>query len=109
MSAQPQSPLTEEQYLEIERAAEYRSEYYNGRMYAMPGGTFRHVLIIGNLGGEIRHALKKGPCVAGSSDLRVRVAPGGLYTYPDVVVVCGQPKFADDQKDTLLNPVLIIE
>jgi Uma2 family endonuclease len=109
MSAQPQARLTPERYLEIERAAEFRSEYYNGRMYAMSGGSYNHVRIIGNLTGELHAALKAGRCAVNPSDLRVRVSPGGLYTYPDVTVVCGDPKFADDQKDTLLNPVFIAE
>ena len=109
MSAQPQPRLTPEQYLEIERAAETRSEFFNGRMYAMSGGSYNHVRIIGNLAFELRNSMKQRPCEVVTSDLRVRVSPGGLYTYPDVSVVCGEPKFADDQKDTLLNPVFLAE
>jgi Uma2 family endonuclease len=109
MSARPQARLTPEQYLEIERASETRSEYFNGQMYAMSGGSYNHVRIIGNLAFELRNAIKQRPCEVVTSDLRVRVSPGGLYTYPDVSVVCGEPKFADDQKDTLLNPVFIAE
>jgi Uma2 family endonuclease len=110
MSAQPQPRLTPEQYLEIERAAvEIRSEFYDGRMYAMSGGTYPHALVIGNLSRELGNALKKGPCLVTSSDLRVRVAPDGLYTYPDIVVVCGEPRLADGRKDTLENPALLIE
>ena len=101
--------MTPEQYLEIERASEARSEYFNGRMYAMSGGSYNHVRIIGNLAWELRNALKERSCEVVTSDLRVRVSPAGLYTYPDVTVVCGEPKFADDQKDTLLNPVFIAE
>ena len=109
MSAQPQPRLTPEQYLEIERAAEIKSEYYNGRMYAMSGASYKHVLITGNLAYRLRNCLEKRPCTVLTSDLRLRVAPGGLYTYPDLVVVCGEPKFADNQADTLLNPLLIVE
>ncbi len=109
MSAHAHPSLTPEEYLEIERAAEFKSEYYNGRMYAMSGGTYGHVMIIGNLAGELHSAFKKSPCGVTASDLRVRVSPRGLYTYPEVVVVCGEPKFADDQKDTLLNPTFIAE
>src|SRR5262249_9165559 len=108
MSAHPQW-LTPEQYLEIERAAEFRSEYYNGRMYAMSGGSLRHARIILNLGGELRAALKGGPCSATVSDLRLRVAPDGLYTYPDIVVCCGEPQLADGYSDMILNPTLIVE
>ena len=107
MSAQPR--LTPEQYLELERASEFRSEYYNGRMYAMSDASHAHVIITSNLSGELRAALKKHPCTVGTSDFRVRVSPSGLYAYPDVVVVCGDPKFADGGTDTLLNPVLLIE
>ena len=109
MSAQSQPRLTPEQYLEAERAAEFRNEYYNGHIYAMSGGSYAHFQIIGNLTGELHGALKKRPCSVGSSDLRLRVSLAGLYTYPDVIVICGEPKFADDQKDTLLNPTLIAE
>jgi Uma2 family endonuclease len=109
MSAQPQPRLTPEQYLQAERAAETRSEYYQGHVYAMSGGSYQHGQIIMNFGGELRAALKKRACSVCASDLRVRVSPDGLYTYPDVVVICGDPRFADDQRDTLLNPTLIVE
>src|SRR5580658_4694040 len=109
MSAQPQHWLTPEEYLELERAAEFRHEYYNGRMYLMPGGSHRHAFIIANLAGELHFALKKGPCTVAISDLRIRVAESGLYTYPDISVICGPPKLVDGQIDTVLNPVLIIE
>jgi len=108
MSAHVQR-LSPEEYLKIERAAEFRSEYFNGRMYAMAGGSHRQAIIVSNLVFGIRSELGKRPCLVTSSDLRVRVDPGGLYTYPDVVVVCNEPKYADDHRDTLLNPVLIIE
>jgi Uma2 family endonuclease len=101
--------LTPEQYLELDRASELRNEYYRGRMYAMPGGSVRHATIITNLGGELRTALKKRPCVVTASDLRVCVAPDGLYTCPDIAVVCGEPRLIDSRKDTLLNPALIVE
>jgi Uma2 family endonuclease len=109
MSAQPQPRLTPEQYLEIERASEFRNEYYNGRMYAMSGGSHPHAIIIANLARELGNALKKSSCSVAASDARVRVSLHGLYTYPDVVVVCGEPRYADDQRDTILNPVLIVE
>jgi len=109
MSAQPQPRLTPEQYLDAERAAEFKHEYYNGQMYARPGGSFQHGLIVGNLIAELHTMLKERPCAVGSSALRLRVSPDGLYTYSDVLVICGDPKFADDQHDTLLNPALIVE
>ena len=109
MSAQPQPRLTPEQYLELDRASEFRHEYYNGRMYLMPGGTHPHAIVIANLSGELRNALRPRPCIVTASDVRVRVSREGLYTYPDIVVVCGTPRYLDGHQDTVLNPVLLIE
>jgi Uma2 family endonuclease len=109
MSAQAQPRLTAEQYLAAERAAEFKHEYYNGRMYARCGGSFEHCQISGNIIAELHSRLRKRPCAVGSSDLRLCVAPDGLYTYADVLVISGDPRFADDQNDTLLNPALIVE
>ena len=109
MAAQPQPRLTPEQYLELERAAEFRHEYYNGRMYAMAGGTLNHVVIIGNLTRELGNGLRKRPCLVMPGDMRTCVSLDALYTYPDIVVVCGEPHCFDNRKDTLLNPLVIIE
>ena len=109
MSAQAQPRLTPAQYLDAERAAEFKHEYYNGQTYARPGGSYEHCLIAGNIIAQLHTLLKKRPRDVGSSDLRLRVSPDGLYTYADVLVVCGDPRFADDQHDTLLNPALIVE
>src|SRR5271170_4031551 len=98
MSAQTQHRLTPEEYLALDRASEFKNEYYDGYMYAMAGGSPNHAAISMNIGGELRQLLKGGPCRVFSSDLRVRVAVGRLYTYPDVSIVCGEPKLADDQK-----------
>jgi Uma2 family endonuclease len=109
MSSQPKTFLTPEEYLEYDRRAEYRSEYYQGEMFAMSGGTRYHSLIITNLVREFGRQLKGRPCEIYSNTLRLRTSPTGLYTYPDVVVACGDIQFADNQKDTLLNPSVIIE
>jgi Uma2 family endonuclease len=109
MSAQAQPRLTPEQYLDAERSAELRHEYYDGHIYAMSGGSYQHGQIIGNLTGELRTALTTRTCSVVPNDLRLRVSPDGLYTYPDVIVICGDPRFADDRRDTLLNPALIVE
>jgi Uma2 family endonuclease len=108
MSAQPQPRLTPDEYLELDRASEFRNEYYNGRMYAMSGGTHAHAIIAGNLASALRTA-KGTSWIVTQSDLRVRVSPTGLYTYPDVVVACGEPKYHDGRKDTLANPTLVAE
>jgi Uma2 family endonuclease len=109
MSAQPVARITPEQYLEAERKAEFKHEYFDGEVFAMSGGTFPHGTIIGNLTGALWNALKGRSCTVTPNDVRVRVGSGRMYTYPDILVVCGEPRFADDQKDTLLNPTLIIE
>jgi Uma2 family endonuclease len=109
MSSQRTTLLTPEEYLEIERRAERKSEYLQGEMFAMSGASRPHVLIVTNLVHELMLRLDTGPCEVYSNDMRLRVAPNGLYTYPDVMVACGEPQFADNQSDTLLNPVLIVE
>ncbi len=109
MSAQPQPRLTPEEYLELDRASEIRNEYYDGRMYAMSGGTHAHGIIILNLGRQFGNALEGRPCVVTANDVRVQVEPGGLYTYPDLMVVCDTPRYRDNRRDTVLNPVLLIE
>jgi Uma2 family endonuclease len=101
--------LSPAQYLAIERAAEERSEYLDGEMVAMTGGSRNHVLIVGNLVRELGSQLRDRPCEVYPTDLRVQVAQTGLYTYPDVTVVCGEPRFEDEQLDTLLNPTVILE
>jgi Uma2 family endonuclease len=78
-------------------------------MYAMSGGTLPHAVIIGNCHAALHFALRKSDCSVVSSDMRVRVAPEGLYTYPDVVVVCGEAQLADKHRDTLLNPTVLVE
>jgi Uma2 family endonuclease len=109
MSASPQPIVTPEQYLETERAAEFRHEYYRGTVYAMSGGSGNHAILIANLAASLVTALRKKPCTVTVSDMRLRVAQEGLYTYPDAMVFCGEAQYADTRKDTLLNPTLIFE
>jgi Uma2 family endonuclease len=100
---------TPEEYLALERNAEFKSEYRDGRIVAMAGATFPHVTIVGNVQAELRARLRGSPCRAVASDMRVQVAGGRRYTYPDVVAVCGEPRFMDGTLDTLMNPALIVE
>jgi Uma2 family endonuclease len=109
MATHPKTLLTPEQYLEIERKAEFKSEYYQGEMFAMSGAREGHNLIVLNLGAELRQQLRKRACRAYVNDMRVRVGATGMYTYPDAIVVCGEPQFLDETRDTLLNPSLIVE
>jgi Uma2 family endonuclease len=107
--APPVHRLTEAEYLDIERRAEFKSEFLDGEMFAMSGGTRSHNLIASNLIRAIGNQLDGCPCVVYTSDMRVKVQPDGLYTYPDVSVACGEEKFTDEQGDTLLNPTVIVE
>ena len=97
------------EYLVVERSAATRSEYFQGEIFAMAGASRGHNLIVTNCTGEFRNALRDRGCEVYANDMRVKIASSGLYTYPDVTVVCDQPQFEDDQFDTLLNPRLLIE
>jgi len=109
MSALPVPFVTPENYLEIERSAEYKSEYFSGQMFAMAGASREHNLITGNIVGEIRAHLKGKPCETYPGDMRVLVPATGLYTYPDASVACGEPEFLDGHVDILLNPLVIVD
>lgn len=104
-----QQRYTPEQYLALERRAVYKSEYINGHIMAMAGASRQHNLIAGNLYREVSQQLRGRPCEAYISDMRVKVSHTGLYTYPDVVMVCGEIHFEDADNDTLLNPTAIVE
>ena len=108
-SAAAKTHYTPEQYLALERDSSIRHEYHNGSIFAMSGASREHNLIALNLGAELRTQLLDRPCEAYVSDMRVLVARTGLYTYPDIVAVCGERQFQDSEVDTLLNPTLIIE
>ncbi|MBI3210105.1 MAG: Uma2 family endonuclease [Candidatus Solibacter usitatus] len=109
MASQSTTFLTEEEYLAIERKAETKSEYFRGEMFAMSGGSFSHASLSTNIVGELRSLLRTKHCRVLTEAMRLRVSTSGLYTYPDVMVVCGKPEFVDGVKDTLVNPVLIFE
>lgn len=101
--------ITAADYLALERQAETKSEYLNGYIYAMSGASRNHNRITLSLGSMLHSRLKDKPCEPFVNDMRVKVSPTGLYTYPDVIVVCDEPQFEDTQLDTLLNPKVIIE
>ena len=109
MSSDPEKSLTEEAYLAIERRAESRSEFYKGEMFALAGASRRHNRIVTNLVTVLDTQLRDRPCNEYSSDMRVRVTDTGLFTYPDLVVTCGEEEFVDGEQDTLLNPMVIME
>jgi Uma2 family endonuclease len=109
MASTARTRLTAQQYLEIERRAEYKSEFLNGEMFAMSGASRAHNLIATNVSSSLHAQLRGRPCETYASDMRVKVSVTGLYTYPDVVVVCGEAEFEDAHVDTLLNPTVIVE
>ena len=109
MSSDPKTFVTEEEYLAVERRAESRSEFFNGEMFALAGASRRHNMVVTNLVIALGTQLRDRPCNVYSNDMRVRVKNIGLFTYPDVVVTCGEEEFADDEQDTLLNPSVILE
>ncbi len=109
MTAEPAAKLTTQDYLAHERQADYKSEFLNGELLAMAGASRWHNIIVLNVGSELRIQLKGRRCETYSTNMRVHIPPTGLYTYPDVVVICGTPEFDDDQHDTLLNPTVLIE
>lgn len=109
MSSLAQSQSTPEHYLALERQATHRSEYIDGHLFAMAGASRQHNLIAGNVFGELRAQLRGRRCEAYINDMRVKVSVTGLYTYPDVAALCGEPHFEDRHLDTLLNPSVIVE
>jgi Uma2 family endonuclease len=108
MSAAVKTYITPQQYLEMERQAETKSEYFAGEIFAMSGGSPAHSLIAVNVSTELALQLRDRPCRTYNSDLKVRVTED-LYAYPDVTVVCGEDQYEDEESDVLLNPTLIVE
>ena len=109
MSAESISSMIIEEYLAGERTSSAKHEFLNGQVYALAGASRNHNLIVANLIAELHSQLKQRSCTVFPSDLRIKISATGLYTYPDVSVVCGETWFDDSHQDTLLNPTLIIE
>ncbi len=109
MATQPSPLFTIQQYLDIERAAEFRSEYIDGGMYAMSGGSPNHAVIAMLLGAKLVPQLVGSNCRVAGSDLRVYCKSGPVLTYPDLVVYCNPAKFMDSKKDTLADATVIVE
>jgi Uma2 family endonuclease len=109
MSTVPKRLLSPQEYLAQERLAAFRSEYYRGETFAMAGASWEHTRIKDNIARKVGNQLEGGPCEVYTSDLRVKVTATGLYTYPDVIVVCGEQQLEDAVMDTLLNPRALVE
>lgn len=101
--------VTEAEYLSFEREAEERHEYYKGEIFAMSGASLKHNIIENNLRVIVGSFLKGKKCRSFGSNLRIHIPQNTLYTYPDILIVCDQPKLSDEYFDTLLNPAVIIE
>ncbi|HLK68211.1 MAG TPA: Uma2 family endonuclease [Bryobacteraceae bacterium] len=110
MAANPGATFVSvEEYLERQRTSDSKCEYFNGEIFPMFATTPHHALIVNNVGGELRTRLKSAPCRVYTSDLMVRVTATGLYTYPDVTVICGDPQYTEGRPDGITNPSLIVE
>jgi Uma2 family endonuclease len=109
MSAQPKLHISVAEYLIGERNGTTKHEYYAGEVFAFAGGSERPNLIIGNVLASLHTQLRKRNCTVYPSDMRVKVSRTGLYTYPNIVAVCGTAQFEDDERDTLLNPTVVVE
>lgn len=104
---QPNVETSRDDYLIQDAQSETKLEFFEGQIFAMAGGTFKHAQVAGDVYGELRQALKDKPCQPMNSDMRVHT-PSGLDTYPDISVYCGDPELGDNDT-TLLNPILIVE
>lgn len=100
---------TPEEYLAWERLQPTKHAFLDGEVFDMAGATFEHNQLVVNVTAELRAVLRTKPCRVCASDLRIKIPATGLYTYPDASVVCGDPVFEDDQLDTLLNPLVLVE
>ena len=109
MSTRPVSFLTPEQYLAIERAAQFRSEYLRGEMFAMSGASHNHTRIVRNTLLRLTAQLEGNPCEPVANDLRLWSEPEQMFTYPDIVVTCGPTRYLDKRHDTIVDATLIVE
>ncbi|GAA4448476.1 Uma2 family endonuclease [Nibrella saemangeumensis] len=107
--SEPFTLISPDAYLEMERRSLFKHEYYRGQLIVTTGAGNNHNIITGNLIGELHHYLKEKPCTLYHSDMRLFIPDGTTYAYPDLMIVSGLKYFTDEKKDTLVNPLLIIE
>ena len=98
-----------EEYLEMENAATEKHEYYQGEIFAMSGAKLEHNIVTRNLMISLGNILKGQPCQPFGSDLRIHIEKNTLFTYPDISIICGEPKSLNDDDMNFLNPSVIIE
>ncbi|MFN6477494.1 Uma2 family endonuclease [Nostoc sp. DedQUE07] len=109
MQITKQRYYTPEEYLELEEAADYKSEYIDGQIIPMAGGTVNHNQIALNLSTELNFAFKKQNYRVFMGDIRLWILQKRTYTYPDVMILAGEPEFFNNRKDIILNPQIIVE
>lgn len=102
-------PVTPHEYLEAERHATDKHEYWRGEVFAMAGASPRHNVLVANIVGELRAALRGGPCVALPSDMKIHIPAKPGFVYPDASVVCGPMQLHPATTDVMLNPTLVVE
>ena len=101
--------VTLEQYLASEEISPYKSEYVNGAIYAMAGGSFNHSVISGNAFFEVARQLRGRPCRVLNGDMLIQIAATSTFTYPDLSVACGEPQFSDARQRAITNPIALFE
>lgn len=109
MAVDPIQRMTPEEYLAFERQSPEKHEYWGGEIFAMSGASERHNVIALNIGTELNLQLRGRPCRVYANDMRVAPDALGPFAYPDVVALCGEPRLLDGERDTLLNPAVIVE
>src|ERR1051325_10748781 len=109
MSTLTVTHVTPEEYLAAERLSETRSEYLDGGVFPMTGGSINHIRIVSNLTAELNVQLRGRKCDVLPTEMKVRLQGSRKFFYPDVCVICGEPQFHDERKDIITNPVLVIE
>ncbi len=101
--------ISSQEYFEMEEVAEYKSEYYQGEIFAMSGASFNHNVIAGNTFAALHSSLSDYDCIVFSSDMKIQVDKESHYTYPDISIVCGDVEFAENRNDVIANPLVIFE
>ena len=105
----PKPQMTEEDYLIFEHDSDIKYEFANGKVYAMAGASWNHTVIVSNMNTRLNVKLENSSCLSVTSDMKVRVISEKAYRFPDVIVVCGEPQFKDDDVDILTNPTVLAE
>lgn len=104
-----QRSYSPEEYLALEETADFKSEYINGQIFPMAGGSTNHNQIALNFSTELNFAFKKLDYRVFMSDVRLWIPQKRIYTYPDVMVVVGEPEYFNNHTDTITNPQVIVE